>query len=181
MRHKLERTGGTFTCRNEDFLVSTDRDFHPTDVLQDADGSLLVIDTGGWFRIGCPTSQVSKPDVLGGLSRAKTDAPRVGRGTKSRRIRSQAAAGATTGRWTVRGTRSGGTGCPTGHGRGTWRNCSGNATAETKCAAVWALTSIEGDTAREAVRAALKDSLPGVRQAAARSAGLHREECHNRN
>ena len=39
-------SGATFACRNEDFLVSSDTDFHPTDVLEDADGSLLVIDTG---------------------------------------------------------------------------------------------------------------------------------------
>src|SRR5262249_5933377 len=50
-RHILQREGATFAARNEDFLVSTHPDFHPTDVLEDADGSLLVIDTGGWFRI----------------------------------------------------------------------------------------------------------------------------------
>src|SRR4029079_13421342 len=78
MRHRLERTGATFACRNEEFLVSIDPDFHPTDVFEDADGSLLVIDTGGWFRIGCPASQLAKPDVLGGIYRVrKTGAPRV--------------------------------------------------------------------------------------------------------
>ncbi|MCA9228239.1 MAG: HEAT repeat domain-containing protein, partial [Planctomycetales bacterium] len=46
-------------------------DFHPTDVLQDADGSLLVIDTGGWFRIGCPTSQIAKPNILGAIYRIR--------------------------------------------------------------------------------------------------------------
>ena len=78
MRHRLERQGATFTCRNEDFLVSSDPDFHPTDVFEDADGSLLVIDTGGWFRIGCPTSQIAKPDVMGAIYRVRrTAAPRV--------------------------------------------------------------------------------------------------------
>ncbi len=61
LRHRIDRSGATFTCRNEDFLVSGDPDFHPTDVLEDADGSLLVVNTGGWFRIGCPTSQVASP------------------------------------------------------------------------------------------------------------------------
>ena len=47
-------------------------------MLEDADGSLLVIDTGGWFRIGCPTSQIAKPDVMGAIYRVrKTDAQRV--------------------------------------------------------------------------------------------------------
>ena len=35
--------------------------------LEDADGSLLVVDTGGWYKICCPTSQLPKPDVLGGI------------------------------------------------------------------------------------------------------------------
>src|SRR5262249_29760895 len=42
-RHILEPSGATFKCRDEDFLVSNNQDFHPTDVLEDADGSLLVI------------------------------------------------------------------------------------------------------------------------------------------
>src|SRR5207244_1533083 len=53
-------------------------DFHPTDVLEDADGSLLVIDTGGWFRIGCPTSRVDKPQIKGAIYRIRRkDAPKV--------------------------------------------------------------------------------------------------------
>ena len=28
--------------------------------------SLLVVDTGGWYKLCCPTSQLVKPDVLGG-------------------------------------------------------------------------------------------------------------------
>jgi glucose/arabinose dehydrogenase len=77
-RHVVHRDGAGFTIASEDLLTSTDPDFHPTDVLQDADGSLLVIDTGGWFRIGCPVSDVAKPDVLGGIYRVRrTDSPRV--------------------------------------------------------------------------------------------------------
>ncbi len=54
-------------------------------MLEDADGSLLVIDTGGWFRYGCPTSQVAKPEIAGAIYRIRrADAPRVGdpRGNK---------------------------------------------------------------------------------------------------
>ena len=36
----------------------TTLDFHPTDVLEDADGSLLVINTGGWYKLCCPSSQL---------------------------------------------------------------------------------------------------------------------------
>lgn len=75
-RHKvirsiLERSGSTFTSREVEFLSSEEKDFHPTDVLEDADGSLLVIDTGGWFRIGCPVSEIAKPDVLGAIYRIR--------------------------------------------------------------------------------------------------------------
>ena len=71
VRHILTRTGATFHCTDEDFLSSLSIDFHPTDVFEDADGSLLVIDTGGWFRHGCPTSQVAKPDILGAIYRVR--------------------------------------------------------------------------------------------------------------
>src|SRR5262245_53654355 len=70
-RHIVERDGAGFKIKSEDFLVSNDKDFHPTDVLEDADGSLLVIDTGGWFRIGCPTSQIAKPEVKGAIYRIR--------------------------------------------------------------------------------------------------------------
>jgi putative membrane-bound dehydrogenase-like protein len=77
-RHIIERDGATFRGRNEEFLISANPDFHPTDVLEDADGSLIVIDTGGWFRIGCPTSRIDKPQIKGGLYRIrKKDAPKV--------------------------------------------------------------------------------------------------------
>src|SRR5947209_20550130 len=70
-RHVLVPQGATFTTRDEDFLVSSNRDFHPTDVIEDADGSLLVIDTGGWYKLCCPTSQLGKPDVLGAIYRVR--------------------------------------------------------------------------------------------------------------
>lgn len=71
IRTQLVRSGATFETKEEDFLVSDDPDFHPTDVIEDADGSLLVINTGGWFRIGCPQSQISKPDIHGAIYRIR--------------------------------------------------------------------------------------------------------------
>ncbi len=71
VRVSLQRDGSTFQATEHDFLESTSSDFHPTDVLEDADGSLLVIDTGGWFRIGCPTSQIAKPNILGAIYRIR--------------------------------------------------------------------------------------------------------------
>jgi putative membrane-bound dehydrogenase-like protein len=70
-RHVLIPNGSSFKSRDEDFLVSNNLDFHPTDILEDADGSLLVIDTGGWYKLCCPTSQLHKPDILGAIYRIK--------------------------------------------------------------------------------------------------------------
>ena len=52
-------------------MVSDNIDFHPTDVIEDADGSLLIVDTGGWYKLCCPTSQLVKPDVTGAIYRVK--------------------------------------------------------------------------------------------------------------
>ena len=82
-RHVLEPDGATFRTRDSDFLVSTNRDFHPTDVVEDADGSLLVVDTGPWYKLCCPTSQLAKPDVLGAIYRVKRSAAgRIGRSAR---------------------------------------------------------------------------------------------------
>ena len=49
----LKRSESSFVLgRAKDFAVSANKDFRPTDVLQDDDGSLLIIDTGGWVLRG---------------------------------------------------------------------------------------------------------------------------------
>ena len=70
-RHVLTPDGATFRSEDSDFLASTNADFHPTDVIEDADGSLLVLDTGGWYKLCCPTSQFWRPNVLGSIYRVK--------------------------------------------------------------------------------------------------------------
>ena len=70
-RHVLVPSGSTFTTKDSDFVVSDHRDFHPTDVIEDADGSLLILDTGGWYKLCCPTSQLVKPDITGAIYRVK--------------------------------------------------------------------------------------------------------------
>ena len=70
-RHILQPQGATFVTRDETFLVCDQADFHPTDVLQASDGSLLVVDTGGWYKLCCPTSQIAKPQVLGAIYRLR--------------------------------------------------------------------------------------------------------------
>ncbi|HVT30475.1 MAG TPA: PVC-type heme-binding CxxCH protein [Lacipirellulaceae bacterium] len=82
-RHILKPAGATYKTEDSDFVWSDFVDFHPTDVVVDADGSLLVIDTGGWYKLCCPTSQLWKPDVVGGIYRVRkigTKAPHDPRG-----------------------------------------------------------------------------------------------------
>ena len=73
-RHVLRPSQGSYESVDSDFLVSNHLDFHPTDVIEDADGSLLVCDTGGWYKICCPTSQLAKSDVLGAIYRVSREA-----------------------------------------------------------------------------------------------------------
>ncbi len=70
-RHIVYREGATFRTEDQDFLTSSDPDFHPTDVIEDADGSLLVVDTGAWFIHGCPISRVAKPEIKGAIYRIR--------------------------------------------------------------------------------------------------------------
>ncbi len=70
-RHVLRLNGASYASTDSDFLATDDTDFHPTDVLQDADGSIIVVDTGGWYKLCCPSSQLAKPDVLGAVYRVK--------------------------------------------------------------------------------------------------------------
>jgi putative membrane-bound dehydrogenase-like protein len=75
-RHVLKEKGSTYQTTDSDFVTSDNRDFHPTDVIEDADGSLLIIDTGGWYKLCCPSSVMEKKDVLGAIYRVRrTDKP----------------------------------------------------------------------------------------------------------
>ena len=71
MRHIITPDGATFKTADEPFVQSDSLDTHLTDVLEDADGSLLVVNTGGWFIAGCPLSVVAKTNVLGGIFRIR--------------------------------------------------------------------------------------------------------------
>jgi putative membrane-bound dehydrogenase-like protein len=181
-RHILHRSGATFESKNEDFVISPSVDFHPTDVLEDADGSLLVVNTGGWYMICCPTSVIAKPQVLGGIYRVrKKGAPRVedARGlTLSWDTMSPEALAALLDdrRFAVRnravhllGKRG-----PEAVGA-LAKVLEEGRTTMARRNAVWALTRMDGEAARAAVRRVLNDHDPSVRQTAVYSAGLHRD------
>ena len=181
-RHILVPDGATYRTRDSDFLVSTNRDFHPTDVLEDADGSLVVLDTGPWYKLCCPTSQLAKPDVLGAIYRVRrTGAPRVA-DPRGRNIRWRALSPArlsallsdarpvVRARATAELRRTGPSAVPA---LGDVLRTSSAASARRE--AVWALAGIDGTAARQAVRSALADRAASVRHAAIHAAALHRD------
>ncbi|MFN5951325.1 MAG: hypothetical protein ACK43N_22740 [Pirellulaceae bacterium] len=70
--HRLIAQGGSYRTEEIPLLKSDRIDFHPTDLLEDADGSLLVIDTGGWYDLCCPSSGVDQEIAQGGIYRLTT-------------------------------------------------------------------------------------------------------------
>lgn len=70
-RMEMLPDGATYRVTEREFLKLHDPDIHLTDVLEDRDGSLLVLNTGGWFRIGCPSSLMAKPDIAGAVYRIR--------------------------------------------------------------------------------------------------------------
>ena len=71
MRHLITSIDATYQTKEAPFMTSSNPDVHPTDVLEDGDGSLLVVDTGGWFIAGCPLSVVAKKDVKAAIYRIR--------------------------------------------------------------------------------------------------------------
>jgi len=178
-RHVVARHGATFTTEDSDFLVSADPDFHPCDVLEDADGSLLVVDTGGWYVDQCPLSRISKPEFMGGIYRVRrADAPKLNdpRGESLNWKQPAPAALAklledprpfVVNRAVESLVKKGGAAVgPLAELR------RKSANAETRCAAVWALFRVSSEKALVEIRAALRDGSPDVRIAAAQAVGL---------
>lgn len=168
-RHQLTRQGSSYRAVTSTFLESDQTDFHPTDVIEDADGSLLVADTGSWYMICCPTSKVAKPHILGGLYRVVKEgasSPQDPRGLELDWSRPEIS-------W-LADTR------PTVVQRAIEvlakaDNIASLRVAEARVPALWALHRIPVESARQAVRGFLEHSTPEVRAAAIHSVGLWRD------
>ena len=182
-RHVLSPAGASFVTSDSDFLVSDNLDFHPTDVMEDGDGSLLVIDTGGWYKVCCPTSRLAKPDILGAIYRVRrTEAHHVQdpRGKKidwpansNHRLVELLA----DGRFMVRrrarqllGQRGVAAIEPLAAA------VKSSVVVQQRLEAVWALTQIQNQRAMPGVRTALQDEDENVRQAALHSISVRRDE-----
>ena len=177
----VERDGATFRSRDEVFLSSSDPDAHFTDVFEDADGSLLVLDTGGWFRHGCPTSQIAKPTILGAIYRVRkigSSPPRDPRGNQIEwaNVDSKSLAKSLDDpRFVVRDravaelAKRGDSALMALH------DCLNSGAADARLNAVWALTRMRTPAAAELVRSALDDVETPVQLAAAHSANVARD------
>lgn len=67
--HELVPKGAGFITQDRELIGSERIDFHPTDVIESPDGSLLVIDTGGWYNLCCPSSHIDQSIATGGIYR----------------------------------------------------------------------------------------------------------------
>ena len=185
--HKVSRTalepdGATYKPTTSDFLVSSNLDFHPTDVLEDADGSLVVCDTGGWYTLCCPTSQLTKPDILGAIYRVRrTGATRVADGRGQNLRWDGVAAAELTARLgdprqavVTRAIQSlakrGADALPE-----LTKAVEDAESRDVRRNAVWALTRIDHPKARTLVRNAMSDRNWTVRMAALHSVSLWRD------
>ncbi len=180
-RHILKESGATFRTVDSDFL-SASGDFHPTDVIDDADGSVVVLDTGGWYKLCCPSSQLAKPDVLGAIYRVRklgATSPRDPRGLSidwakqtpedlSKRLDDPRPAVRRRAIATL--AQRGGAAVGVLEGL-----LTASKSVETRQNAVWALSRIEGEAARAAVRSALSDRVAGVRHAAVHAVSVRRD------
>ncbi len=181
-RHIPHREGSTYRTDDEDFLTSSDIDLHLTDVLEDADGSVLVLDTGAWYLHSCPVSRVAKPEFEGTIFRVRRKgAPRVedpwGRDLKIEALAPERLAPLLEDpRLAVRDQafdhliRAGSAGVDAL--RGVREN---SASGAARAAATFALARIDDPEAKGAARAALGDRDLDVRIAAARMAGLNED------
>src|SRR5438552_1635255 len=178
-RHVLEPDGATFKTKDSDFVTSDNPDFHPTDVIEDADGSLVLIDTGGWYKLCCPTSQLSKPDMLGAIYRIRrVGAPKVAdaRGSKIPWENASAAGLANlldddrpaVCKRTMQQLAKKGASSVSAVTEVLKKSTSTRACRN----AVWTLTRIDSPVAREGVRWALREGNGSVRQAAMHSISL---------
>src|SRR5579864_8477178 len=181
-RHILYRDGATFRTEDSDFLTSADPDFHPTDVIEDADGSLLVVDTGAWFIHGCPISRVAKPEIKGGVYRIRRiGAPRV-EDPRGEALKLATLSPADLARHLADArpaVRDRAIELMVEAGERSVEPLAGvrehSSSHEVRSSAVWGLYRIGTPDAQKAVRAALQDANFRVRVAAAPAVGMNKD------
>ena len=169
-RHQLSHAGSSFDAKVSTFLESDQTDFHPTDVIEDADGSLLVADTGSWYKICCPTSKIAKPDILGAIYRlkkkdvAQVDDPRgLALDWKNPQVEWLSDERPAVVTRAVECLAS-------------EENIESLCLSPARVSAIWTLHRIPGRYARDGIRQCIKSSGPEVRVAAIQSVALWRDK-----
>ena len=169
-RHQLSHAGSSFDAKVSTFLESDQTDFHPTDVIEDADGSLLVADTGSWYKICCPTSKIAKPDILGTIYRlkkkdvAQVDDPRgLALDWKNPQVEWLSDERPAVVTRAVECLAS-------------EENIESLCLSPARVSAIWTLHRIPGRYARDVIRQCIKSSGPEVRVAAIQSVALWRDK-----
>jgi putative membrane-bound dehydrogenase-like protein len=182
VEHVLIPQGATYQSTEREFLACDHPDFHPTDVYEDADGSLLIVDTGGWYKVCCPTSQIARPDVLGAIYRVrKRGHPPVSDPLGTTLSWETASAHDLANRLAdprlfvrrraTAALRKLGPSAAEAVGY----LIQQHADPAVRRRGVWTLALITGETADTALRAALTDPDPSVRHAAVHVVGLRRD------
>jgi putative membrane-bound dehydrogenase-like protein len=180
-RHVLEPDGATYRCHTEDFITSPNPDFHATDVLEDADGSLIVLDTGAWFLIGCPTSVIAKPQISGGIYRIRRSGAKPIADPWGTKLDWDTASMETLvarlndTRFAVRDHAMRSLAAHNENGIAALQGALSSDSPVTRLNAVWTLSRIDDPKAATAARTALGDSDDDVRKAAVMAAGLFRD------
>ncbi|MFK8111716.1 MAG: PVC-type heme-binding CxxCH protein [Rubripirellula sp.] len=186
-RHQLAKSGSSHSAETSTFIESDQSDFHPTDVIEDADGSLLVADTGSWYMICCPTSKIAKPNVLGAIYRMQKKSER---GIGFQPVKSRAP----TGGKPIPPTDARGLMLDWNEPQVDWladqrpavvkraidalaaeNNIDALRSSPARIPAVWTLHRIPGSQARAAVREFLSGEAADVRAAAIHSIALWRD------
>ena len=180
-RVEVSRSGSTYRGDLHELLKSTDERVYFTDVLEDADGSLLVINTGNWYS-HCPEFRHADWNVVGGiyrLRRKNSEAPDDPRGLK---IAWAAALDAellpllADDRFAVRDRAV----TELSRRRDTAvaplkRTLTTGSSVTVRRNAVWALCRMRTSAARDAVRHALNDADAGLREAAVHAVFANRD------
>ena len=182
-QYAIDRDGSTYRAEDRDFLSTDDHDVRITDVEEDADGTLLFVDMGGWFSYGFPGNPLPKPEKLGAIYRVRRTGGKPlldpwGKSLKlAERSAGELAALFDDPRPRVRDlaiahlARRGEAAIPAASAVLNDKSRS----IEARRNAVWTLCRMESPQALGALRQGLKDADASVRQAAVHAVGLHRD------
>lgn len=167
--HRLSRSGSSYASEITTLLESDQATFHPTDVIEDADGSILVADTSSWYAMCCPRSTIVKPEDFGAIYRIRksaSTAPDDPRGLELN-WEKPAVAYLSDERPVVVARAI--------DALAKEENVAALSESKAGVPALWSLHRIEGPAARKAIRERINEGSEEERSVAIRSTGLWRD------